>query len=354
MPLDDENRSWTNVFHRSRISPYVFVVSSAAEAEVLGALDDLSLPEVHSVKVFDDAHRAWPILDGAVARLSAYGFPPLPSGLRVYGHRPVRLLCYLLRLKPPGRRLKGEHSVPDIGELLNELDRQRRADREELAARARKAMASDTSEVLAAVRFYFGDDAVDLSHAASAVLPGTAAWGDAGISRFWQAAYEGAAVPVTEVLEWQRTGAQPDQVVRCHEYGRDVLRSWTDAGCWIRDALALLDAGRSFDQVEPYLRVGCWSGCIERLLDAGFEPDLYAEFTQLGFTGSDVDRFAAAGIRPNEAAAWREIGASSWVAWVIVATGGNLTDAARRQADGENLFVHAESLLPRLRPAGQN
>ena len=153
-----QRRAWSDVFRRSRISPHVFVVAGDAAKEVDPIVAGLWLPQASSNNLFDNAHWATPLLDGAVARLLTYGLPRLPSGTRVYGHRPLRLLCHLMDLQPPAQALTGERSVPQVDELLADLDRQRRADTDRLLAQACAAMANDSQEVLAAVRAFFGDE----------------------------------------------------------------------------------------------------------------------------------------------------------------------------------------------------
>ncbi|WP_374102260.1 hypothetical protein [Micromonospora sp. U21] len=69
-----------------------------------------------------------------MARLLTYGWSTLPSGTRVYGHRPLRLLCHFMDLQPPTRALSGERSVSEVDHLLADLDRQRQADTAALLA----------------------------------------------------------------------------------------------------------------------------------------------------------------------------------------------------------------------------
>ncbi|MEV1146525.1 hypothetical protein [Micromonospora sp. NPDC049799] len=160
MNASKPRRAWSDVFHRSRISPHVFVVADPARRGVAQVLHGLRLPEASSINLFDNAHWASPLLDGAVTRLRTYGFSTLPSGTRVYGHRPLRLLCHLMSLRPPARALVGERAVPTVEQLLADLDRQRHVDTETLLAQARTTMANDPQEVLAAVRALFGEEAV--------------------------------------------------------------------------------------------------------------------------------------------------------------------------------------------------
>ncbi|WNM39161.1 hypothetical protein RMN56_29250 [Micromonospora halotolerans] len=79
----------------------MFVVAGAAADQVNQVVAGLDLPQATSNSLFDNAHWATPLLDGAVTRLLTYGLPALPSGTRVYGHRPLRLLCHLMDLRPP-------------------------------------------------------------------------------------------------------------------------------------------------------------------------------------------------------------------------------------------------------------
>ncbi|MET8909544.1 hypothetical protein [Micromonospora sp. NPDC004551] len=156
-----QGRLWSEVFRRSRISPHVFVVADAAADQVNRVVAGLGLPQATSNSLFDNAHWATPLLDGAVTRLLTYGLPAPPSGTRVYGHRPLRLLCHLMDLRPPARALTGERNVPNIDQLLADLDWQRQAEHQALLAQARTAMANDSQEVRAAVRVFFGDEAAD-------------------------------------------------------------------------------------------------------------------------------------------------------------------------------------------------
>ncbi|MEU1841721.1 hypothetical protein [Micromonospora chersina] len=157
MTSSEPGRVWSEVFRRSRISPHVFVVAKAAAGQVDQVVAGLGLPRATSNSLFDNAHWAAPLLDGAVTRLLTYGLPALPSGTRVYGHRPLRLLCHLMDLRAPARALTGERQVRHIDQLLADLDWQRQAEPKALLAQARTAMANDTQDVLTAVQVFFGD-----------------------------------------------------------------------------------------------------------------------------------------------------------------------------------------------------
>ena len=132
----------------------MFVVASTDEADVYETVADLGLPKVESRGVFQHWIEAWPLLDGAVTGISTEGFAPeLPSGLRVLGHNPVRLLCHLMGMDPPRRALSGETAVPSVDDLLSRLATQREGgDADELTEQAKIAMVSRVFGLLNAVR----------------------------------------------------------------------------------------------------------------------------------------------------------------------------------------------------------
>ena len=345
---------WSAVFHRSRLSPYVFVVAADAEFEVVEIVRSLDLPEAQWTDMYSSTHRAWPLLDGAVARLLNYGWPLLPDAVRVYGHEPMRLLCHLLGAKPPTRRLTGERAVRSVEQLLADLAKQQQANRDELLKQARSAMVEDTREVLDTVRSFFGDDAVDLSHLHDRVMPGRGAWGDAGFSRAEASELERSGVPPREATAWRELvnanhvglPTHPvEEIVRSRSYGLDELRRWIDAGAYLRGALDFLDSGRSFEEIEPYLRAGAHPASINRYIEIGFTPEQYADYKALGIEGTEAARFAFAEIPADEALKWRELGADGWMAWMIVSSGGSLAQAREIAATGESLYRYAQSRL---------
>ncbi len=114
--------------------------------------------------MFGNAYAVTPLLDGLVHRLRTYGLPRMPSGLRVIGLRPLRLLCAMLDLAPPTRRLAGEVAIPTRDELLAELAAQRAMPRERLAAQAKLGLGvADASSMRRLVAQLVGPLAVDTS-----------------------------------------------------------------------------------------------------------------------------------------------------------------------------------------------
>lgn len=151
--------SWKAGFTRSRVSPLVFNVRAEHEGAVLGALQEEEVLELRENMIFGNFYLAWPLLDGVVILLDRYGLSwgDLPSGIRVIGPRPLRLLCLLTGLRPPSRRLVGEHDVPTPEQLRSDLEGQRRRGPDELEQQARRAMlVDDPADLKRAVRDLFG------------------------------------------------------------------------------------------------------------------------------------------------------------------------------------------------------
>src|ERR1035437_8587399 len=99
-------KPWSSVFTRSHISPVVFHVRNEYWSEPTRLANEAGLPTVTSVSLFSNLYRSTPLLDGLVILISTEGWHhPLPSGVRVVGFKPFRLLCLLMNLKPQ-RRLK--------------------------------------------------------------------------------------------------------------------------------------------------------------------------------------------------------------------------------------------------------
>jgi hypothetical protein len=137
---------WTQVFHRSRMSPHIFVVQRTYVKPVRDLLGLLDLPHWGRLEMFGTAYSATPLLDGLVHLMDPSGLPPVPGGLRVIGHRPLRLLCDLLKLVPPKRLLAGESVIPSREELLAELAAQRAMPKDYLEAQAQLGLHTSTAE----------------------------------------------------------------------------------------------------------------------------------------------------------------------------------------------------------------
>lgn len=148
---------WTVVFGRSRAVPLMYPVRQAHRATVVGIVDGLGLESWGTgVRLYEGSCSAYPLLDGAVCSLTAYGMAPMPSGVRVLGARPLRLLCHLMDLRGPARKLPGEVQIPTAAELMSDLARQFERDRQALAVQAMAALFQDSDGARAAVSALFG------------------------------------------------------------------------------------------------------------------------------------------------------------------------------------------------------
>jgi hypothetical protein len=176
---------WNDVFRRSKLSPVVFVVAPGYSRQVDQILEDLGLPNPTGGFMHISVTSSAPLLDGLVISLRSYVMGTLPSRTRVVGTRPMRLLCDLLGVDPPSRRLKRERSVPTLDELHRELDVQVKQRPNALMARARLGLGVDDPAWLQRlVVDLFGEDAMENPHPELArLLPGDDRWDEEGFSR---------------------------------------------------------------------------------------------------------------------------------------------------------------------------
>ena len=152
---------WSNAFHRSRLSPVVFVVAEEFVEPMLEALAMISVPLVNRSPKSDNAYSSAALLDGLVIHVHTHGFPAgqLSSGWRVLGYRPMRLLCLLMGLEAPRRRLRGEQAVPVEEDLLEALVLQLNGPRAQVRKRAKQGLGiADRGQLLALVCELFGEE----------------------------------------------------------------------------------------------------------------------------------------------------------------------------------------------------
>ena len=135
---------WNEVFTPSDLGDGVFDVRWDLRPRLRRWLAHHDLPAASGREVHRPATDAWALLDGGVIAVSAVTLPggppggspppgrhaaaergPAPSsplltpGMRVIGHRALRLLVARLRLTGPGQALSGEHlDVPGVVEDL--------------------------------------------------------------------------------------------------------------------------------------------------------------------------------------------------------------------------------------------
>ena len=152
---------WSDAFHRSRLSPVVFVVAADFVEPMLELLAMNGVPLVSHSSKSDSAYSSAALLDGLVISVLTYGFPAgqLSTGWRVLGYRPMRLLCLLMGLEAPRRRLRGEHVVPLEEDLLEALAWQQDEPPAQVRKRAKRGLGiADRTQLLVLVRELFGDE----------------------------------------------------------------------------------------------------------------------------------------------------------------------------------------------------
>ena len=152
---------WSDAFHRSRLSPVVFVIAEDFVEPVLEVLAMNDVPLVRRSPKSDNAYSSAALLDGLVIHVHTHGFPAgqLSSGWRVLGYHPMRLLCLLMGLEPPRRALRGEHVVPVEEDLLEALALQLDEPRAQVRKRAKRGLGiADRTQLLALVCELFGEE----------------------------------------------------------------------------------------------------------------------------------------------------------------------------------------------------
>jgi hypothetical protein len=191
-----------------------------------------------------------------VIYLTTYGFPAgrLSSGWRVLGYRPMRLLCLLMGLEPPRRRLLGEHSLATREELLEDLSWQSDEPRAQVEGRAKRGLGViDRVGLLVLVRELFGEEYLPtpLSRDLKAALPAISSrWALPGFDRLAEEELPAAGIEVEEATAWRALGfSRPNQMIEAHRYGIRTIREWVEAGFDPMLAAGYLKAGRALGQL---------------------------------------------------------------------------------------------------------
>jgi hypothetical protein len=228
--------------------------------------------------MFDNYYGAASLLEGMVIYLTTYGFPAgrLSSGWRVLGYRPMRLLCLLMGLEPPRRRLLGEHSLAMREELLEDLSWQSDEPRAQVEERAKRGLGViDRLGLLVLVRELFGEEYLPtpLSRDLKAALPAVSSrWALPGFDRLAEEELPAAGIDVAEAIAWRTLGlSRPHQMIEARPYGLRAIRKWVEAGFDCMQAVSYLAKGRTLDQLSPYVTAGRSS--IDSYVDAGFATE---------------------------------------------------------------------------------
>ncbi len=227
---------WSDAFHRSRLSPIVFVVAKDFVEPVREVLKANGVSFVCYGNMFDNYYGAASLLEGMVIYLTTYGFPAgqLSSGWRVLGYRPMRLLCLLMGLEPPRRALRGDHSLATREELLEDLSWQSNEPRAQVEERAKRGLGViDRVGLLVLVRELFGEEYLPtpLSRDLKAALPAVSSrWALPGFSRLAEEELCSAGIDVEEAIAWRRLGcSRPSQIREILSAGFSNIDEWAKA-----------------------------------------------------------------------------------------------------------------------------
>lgn len=148
--LPRAQQPWTVAFTRSRLSPVVFNVDRDWEQPVLAAVQATGLIRYSALSMFDSGFGSIAVLDGFVVDYAPYGFPAakLRAGVRVLGFDTLRLVCHLLGLRPPSRRLHQDDAVRTESDLREALAEQLALPEVDRAARSQIGLGIEDRETL--------------------------------------------------------------------------------------------------------------------------------------------------------------------------------------------------------------
>ena len=327
---------WSDAFHRSRLSPIVFVVASDFVAPVRDVLEANHVALLTRGEMFENDDGSTALLDGLVNFVRTYGFPAgqLSSGWRVLGYRPMRLLCLLMGLEAPRRRLRGEHQVATPEDLLEDWQY---GDRFQVQPNRGLGIAHRI-QLLVLVRELFGEEYLPtpMGNDLKAALPAVSSrWALSGFNRLAEDEFNAAGIDVGEAVAWREHGLKfPWEVLAVHPYGLSTIEIWIEAGYYPTVAARYLAAGRTLDRLAPYVAAGCPHNVVDRYLDAGLGPEVVTEYQDAGIEGFDAANFASGGLLPDAAKRWHALGFNAYAARRILAAGGTIDEVLRLSEGG--------------------
>ena len=338
---------WSQVFSRTADLPLVFTVRRSYYNEVNDLVNSLDLDEHHKGGLFSTWYWATPLIEGYVLTNLTYGFPSgsLPTGLRVVGANPLRLICHLLGLTQP-RKFASEKSVP-IGEtLVAKLEEQQSHGLEILESGSHDLLFADTTSDLVVLSFkLFGEQGLPREMSGyEHLIPAPGEWGENGfmlhdykllvetgiplsealkwselirpVRRFVQIIKAGDTLK--EVMEWHKEGVEPDAVPGLKEVGAsfDEVREWMSVGGLDGNYASLKKIGVSVADVKPYMEIGFPDWQAQNLLKHKVPISLLLELNEemkpkqwgmqivmrLAISGMDratLHRWMQIGIRPE-------------------------------------------------------
>ncbi len=321
---------WSEVFHLSKISPYMWVVAEGWQQRVWDALAAAEIPSTRHNVMFGDLSDSAALLDGLVMGLANYGFPGglLPSGTRVIGPWVMRWLCAQLGVVPPLRKLSVEERVPGIEELNRQLEEQLR-DPEALNKTAELGFVNDRDGVLLVVVKLFGQAAAP----ERLPLPSDRADGRLGEARFTHG----------QVKRLREAGMADDVALQWLEAGFDRDDTVELAGAELSEALAWRAIVPPYaNRIRPLIDAHVDPRDGERLLRAGCPPEAIVAFLLRGlgldawetWSSFDIDEDTLAALVEHHVPAsqwhrWEKVGFDPWQLSRFLHEGGDIEIAER-------------------------
>jgi hypothetical protein len=297
---------WSEAFTRSRTMPAVFRVRPDYESRIHKWLGHQNVPSVRSSGMYESTITAWAILNGGITATHAYGMTGLPSGLRVVGWQPLRLLAADLDLTVPSRPMPGEGDVVD-GTELRRRHLATATDDSAAASRAEAlAACSDYKSLRWAVRRLLGDTVLIANRPPDA--PAHGVWGDA---HFSQAAADrltgridpSAAFALAQTLRVRRysdtaMGARLDDLLESASFdeadaadilelmrlGVSVAAEWHQAGMTGHATVEALKHHITLETAKAWLELGAHPDSIVYAVNTGASPQRVAEYCALGYS----------------------------------------------------------------------
>jgi hypothetical protein len=334
------------VFTRSRIAPVIFVVRREYAREVVETTSRVGMPTVSWMEMFSPTYWSTPLLDGVIIDLLHYANPfGLPARVRVIGFAPMRLLCELMNLVPPGR-LKGEKSVPSGTELLERLHFQQQRSSDELKEQAQRGLGvHDRIDLLQLVRDLYGDDYMPpLSETDARRLRADGEWGAIGATVAIRDRLEALGVTPAEVLEWSKLGFTRSRGYLFQSMGRlhhispeQVERLMREERFTMWEAVWMIEEKWTPVLLHQYHELVGRDDTIAIAIAferSGLGIDGLREYLPQGWGASRTAAWAREGIKADEAVSWTRLGFDARSAGAIRAHGGNLAEAAERAATG--------------------
>ena len=256
---------WSQVFSRTADLPLVFTVRRSYYNEVNALIESLDLNEHHKGGLFSTWYWATPLIDGYALTNQTYGFPSgsLPTGLRVVGANPLRLICHLLGLTQP-RKFASEKSVPKVETLVAKLEEQQSHGIEILESGSHDLLFADTTSDLVVLSFkLFGEQGLPREMSGyEGLIPAPEQWGENGISLHDYKLLLEAGVPLSDALKWSELITPVWRFVEIIKAGVTLneVMEWHKEGVEPHCVPGLKEVGASFDEVREWMSVGGFAG----------------------------------------------------------------------------------------------